>query len=104
MTRLVACAVVRTDPPQVFTAEDLDTLNWILALKLVAATPASELPLAVKTALRAALREERWGDAVEGWIRQNDVAVDVYSSMEMYLPADVEIAGIEMQFTPLFED
>jgi len=24
--------------------------------------------------------------------------------MDLYLPADVEMAGIEMQFMPLFED
>ncbi|MGD0944326.1 MAG: hypothetical protein ABR972_08655 [Acidimicrobiales bacterium] len=59
MTRLVACAVVRRDPPEVFTAEDVNTLNWVLALKLVAATPASELPLGVGAALRTALLEER---------------------------------------------
>ena len=37
MTRLIACAVVRDDPPQVFVAEDLETLNWVLALQVVAA-------------------------------------------------------------------
>jgi hypothetical protein len=31
MSRLIACAVVRDDPPQVFVAEDLETLNWVLA-------------------------------------------------------------------------
>ena len=36
MGTVVACAVVRDDPPRVFVAEDLDTLNWVLANQLVA--------------------------------------------------------------------
>lgn len=35
MAQSVACAVVRDDPPQVFIAEDQDTLNWVLALRLI---------------------------------------------------------------------
>jgi len=38
MPRLVACAVVRDEPPQVFLAEDQETLNWVLALRLIART------------------------------------------------------------------
>lgn len=104
MTHLVACAVVRGDPPEVFAAEDLDTLHWILALKLVAATSAGELAEGIREELRAALLEERWGDAVDVWMRQRDVAVDVYPSMELYLPTDVEMGPIELQFMPLFKD
>ena len=36
MTRSVAGAVVRDDPPQVFVADDQETLNWVIALHLVA--------------------------------------------------------------------
>lgn len=104
MSKLVACAVVRHDPPEVFAAEDIATLNWVLALRVVAATPASELSPSVRDDLREALLEERWGDAVEGWIRQTNVPVDVYPSMDLFLPRDVEMASVEMQFLPLFED
>ena len=104
MARVVACAVVRDDPPQVFAADDLETLNWILALRLVAAARGSELPASTRDVLRAALLEERWGDAVEAWMRHRDVVVDVYPSLELYLPTDVEMAGVEMQFLPLFEE
>lgn len=104
MTRLVACAVVRDEPPEVYAAEDLDTLNWVLALKVVAAAHAAELPATTRESLRAALLEERWGDAVEAWIRQTDIPVDVYPSMELYDAADVAMASVEMQFLPLFED
>jgi hypothetical protein len=100
----MACAVVRDDPPEVFAAEDLETLHWILALKLVAATPSAELSYEVRAELRQALLDERWGDAVEGWIRHRDVPVDVYPSMDFFLASDVEMAAIEMQFMPLFKE
>jgi hypothetical protein len=103
MSRLVACAVVRHDPPEVFVAEDIETLNWVLALQVVAATPGGSLPVAVRDDLRAALLDERWGDAVELWIVHGDVPVDVYASVDLFAPADVEFAPAELQFRPLFE-
>jgi hypothetical protein len=104
MPRIIACAVVRDDPPQVYAAEDLETLNWVLALRLVAATRSGELPEGVPGRLRRALLDEQWGDAVELWMSHAGVAVDVYSSMDLHTAADVEMAPIEMQFRPLFED
>ncbi|MBV9285600.1 MAG: hypothetical protein JO176_13350 [Acidimicrobiia bacterium] len=104
MARLVACAVVRDDPPQVFVAEDLETLNWVLALQVVAATPGRNLPRRVRDDLRTALLEERWGDAVELWIVHGDIPVDVYEATDLVAPADVELASAELQFRPLFED
>lgn len=81
MTRSVACAVVRDDPPEVFVAEDQETLNWVLALRLIARTPGHELPDGLREQLRDALREEQWGEAVELWMR-NRPEVDVYPSYE----------------------
>jgi len=104
MSRLVACAVVRHDPPEVFVAEDLETLNWVLALQVVAATAGRTLPAAVRENLRTALLDERWGDAVELWIVHGDIPVDVYSSIDFFAPADVEFAPAELQFRPLFKD
>lgn len=43
MPRSVACAVVHDEPPTVFVAEDLETLNWVLALNLIARTRGSEI-------------------------------------------------------------
>jgi hypothetical protein len=103
MPKIVACAVVRDDPPTVFIAEDQDALNWVLALKLIARTPGRELPGGLRDQLRAALREEQWGVAVELWMR-NRPEVDVYSSFELYTERDVEMASLELPFTPLFED
>ena len=102
MSRLIACAVVRDDPPVVIAADDLESLNWVLALKLIATTPAGRLPTDLRDELRRALVEERWGDAVGTWIERTGVAVDVYPSMELYGAGDVELASLELQFQPLF--
>ena len=102
MSPLVACAVVRDDPPRVFVAEDLDTLHWVLACRVVAATPGRDLPAGERDALRQALREERWGDAVFSYISRTGVAVDVYESTELHAPADAAVAPVELQLTPLY--
>jgi hypothetical protein len=103
MTRLVACAVIRDDPPQVLVADDLESLNWVLALRVIARTPGSELAPHVRDALRRSLREERWGDAVELWMRDHP-EVDVYPSVDSWGPGDVELGAQELEFTPLFSD
>ena len=102
MSRLVACAVVRDDPPRVFVAEDLATLNWVLACHLVAKTPGKELPPGERGALRTALREERWADAVVAFINRTGIAVDIYESTDCFRPADVEAGPLELQLSPLF--
>jgi hypothetical protein len=101
---VVACAVVRDDPPRVFVAENLDTLNWVLACQLVAATPGRELPEGERTALQHALREERWGDAVFAFIARTGIAVDVYESTELHAAADAAVGPLELQLTPLFTE
>jgi hypothetical protein len=99
---LVACAVVREDPPRVFVAQDLATLNWVLACQLVAMTPGSDLPAGERDALRLALTEQRWGDAVFAYIARTGIAVDVYESTDLFMPSDVEVGPLELQLTPLF--
>ncbi len=103
MPHSVACAVVRDDPPQVFIAEDQATLNWVLALKLIARTPSNELLPGLRDQLRHALRNEQWGQAVELWM-QSRPEVDVYPSVALYTGSDVELAAQELEFTPLFKD
>ncbi len=104
MSRQVACAVVRDDPPRVFVATDIDTLNWVLACQLVAKMPGSDLAAGERDALRQALREERWGDAVFAFIDRTGIAVDVYESTELTNPTDVETGPMELQLTPLFNE
>jgi hypothetical protein len=102
----VAYAVVRTEPPQVFLATDVDVLQRVLALELVARTPPGALAQGERDDLRAALLDERWGDAVVGWIERMGVEVDVYTHLHVFtegeLPAD--LVGAQLQFAPLFRD
>jgi ketosteroid isomerase-like protein len=104
VSALVACAVVRDDPPRVFVAQDIDTLNWVLACQLVAKTPGHDLPTGEREELRRALREERWGDAVFAFIARTGTAVDVYESTDMHLAVDAAVGPLELQLTPLFTD
>jgi hypothetical protein len=103
MARSIACAVVRDDPPMVFVADDQETLNWVLALRLIARTPGREIPDGLRDRLRRALREEQWGEAVQLWM-QNRPEVDVYPSFDLYTSGDVELAAQELDFTPLFAE
>ncbi len=106
MARLLAYAVVHHEPPEVLAAEDLDVLHRVLAIKLVAGTPARDLAAGEAEMLRAALIEERWGDAVVHWIDITGVAVDVYGDLRAWTAAELtaETTEFELQFTPLFAE
>jgi hypothetical protein len=101
----VATAVVHTEPPLVYLADDLDTLHRVLALEVVARTDAAMLNGRAGE-IRAALLAERWGDAVVTWIRETGTGIDVYSNSSVYtaddLPAD--LIGAQLQFAALFRD
>ena len=101
---VVSYAVVRTEPPQVYLADDIETLQWVLALKVVARTQATALPAQLAESIRTALREERWADAVVEWIGATDTPVDVYPSIEVHEARHVAMGPAELQFTPLFRE
>ena len=102
----VAYAVVRQDPPEVFVAADVETLNRVLALELVGRTNSADLEPEARRALRAALLEERWADAVVQWMRLRGVAVDVYTHLHVYEDDDVpsDLVGAQLQFAPIFRE
>ena len=104
MPRSIACAVVREDPPQVFVAEDIETLNWVLGLKLIARMPGREVPEDLLEPLRSALLDEQWGDAVTLWMQVRPGEVDVYPSYDFHTADDVALGPQELQFSPLFQD
>lgn len=104
MAGVVACAVVREDPPQVFVADDEDALQWVLALRVVAATDPRSLPRDTVESIRDALLDEQWGDAVALWMSATDTIIDVYPSHDMHEIRDIELAEVEPQFRPLFRD
>ena len=80
MSTGVAYAVVRTEPPQVFLADDVEVLQRVL--------------------------EERWADAVVAWMSLIGVEADVYTYLHIYseqeLPPD--LIGAQLQFAPLFRE
>lgn len=100
-----AYAVVRSDPPEVFLAEDGDTLDRVLATRLVAATDPAGLEPVVADGLRQALLEERWADALVEWMAITETAVDVYPPVEIHSAdsAPADLVGARLQFTKLFE-
>jgi hypothetical protein len=102
----LAYAVVHDEPPQVYAAEDVGVLQWVVALEVVARTPASTFPADIVKALREALLEESWGDAVELWMRTSGTIIDVYPDGLRVWTADLQadIANIRLQLTPLFAD
>ena len=103
----LAYAVVRGDPPAVYAADDVDTLHHVLALQVVAATPGATIAPSRRERIREALVEERWGDAVVGWIEVTGIPVDVYGSgLEVWTAdrfAEPDEAGLELRLRPLFE-
>lgn len=101
----VAVAVIRDDPPGVLVATDLEVLHRALAVRLVARLDPGDALTPRTLALRDALLNERWSDAVARWIEQSGIAVDVYTEDLLTsedLPAD--LLGFQMQFAPLFAD
>ncbi len=102
----VAYAVVRTEPPQVFVASDVEVLQRVLALELVARTPPTALDGAERIAIRTALLDEQWGDAVVAWIERMGVEVDVYTHLHVWSEKDLpaELVGAQLQFAPLFRE
>lgn len=86
-------------------AEDLDVLHRVLALSVVAQTPGSHFAGRAR-AVREALLQERWADAVVAWMEVTDTIIDVYQDgLEVKTSEDVsdELSGLRLQFTPLFE-
>jgi hypothetical protein len=101
----VATAVVHTEPPSVYLADDIDTLHRLLALEVVARTdPALLGPTAAE--VRQTLLDERWGDAVVSWIRATGTGIDVYTNNSVYTPDDLpaDLIGAQLQFARLFRE
>lgn len=101
-----AYAVVRDEVPVVFAGEDIEVLHRVLALHLVAATPASSLPPSVPALLRSALLEERWADAVTVWMQYSGLEVDVYDDLHVVTEDELhpDVILMQLQFAPLFDE
>ena len=102
----VAYAVVRSDPPDVFLADDVENLAKVLAVELVARTDDRTLASGQAEVMREALLDERWADALVEWMGITDTEVDVYTNLHIYTGNDVrdDLLGARLQFAPLFRD
>ena len=102
----VAYAVTHEDEPRVFLAEDESVLSRVLAVELVAATPASMIGGSDLEAIRRALLEERWAEVVAAWIAATGTYVDAYPSERVWSEPqlDEERASLELRVAPIFDD
>lgn len=103
----VSVAVLRSDPPLVFLAENDAVIGRLLALRLVARSQERELESSGLLAdIRNALLEERWGDAVAMWMRATSQVVDVYPDDEIVTEErlDHDYASVEIRLSPIFDD
>jgi hypothetical protein len=100
-----AVAIVRSDPPQVFLAEDDEVLGRVLAIKLVAQTAPAHLG-AWLTEIREALLEERWADAVLAWMSATGEVVDAYPDDRIWTEEQLDAGGaaLEIRLSPAFLD
>ena len=102
---VIAYAVTRGENPVVLLASDEAVLTRLMALRLVAATPLSELPPGSVVSIREALLEERWPDAVLEWMNATGEVVDAYPSEQVWTVAELddERLSFELRMAPIFE-
>ena len=102
-----AYAIVKTDPPQLFLAENAAVISRLIALKVVAREDPLLFPAGRIGTMRDALLEERWADAVVAWMSATDTFIDVY---EEYVPVwteddlDADLASMEIRMARIFDD
>jgi hypothetical protein len=93
----------RDDQAQILLAEDGDVLSRLVALRWVARTPPSALGSQLE-GIRAALLEERWGDAVVQWMDATGTVVDAHPDEEVWTEErlDQDRASFEIRVSPIF--
>jgi len=101
-----AYAVVRHAVPNVYLADDVETLSHVLALHLIAQLDPTALASRGRAdRIREALLHERWSDALELWIEETGVAVDVYDQpLKVFGAEERETLVFEMRASRLFTD
>ena len=104
--RRVAIAVTHGESPQVVLAADETVLNRAVALFVVAATSPSMIDPASVGAIRTALLEERWSDAVLMWMDATGQVLDGYPDEPVWSDKqlDDERASMELRLAPIFND
>ena len=102
-----AYAIVKSDPPQLFLAQNAAVISRLIALKVVAQQDPAQLAPGRISIIRDALLEERWADAVVTWMSATDTFIDVY---EEYVPVwteedlDADLAAMEIRMARIFDE
>lgn len=106
MLQSVAYAVVHDTPPKVYLASDIDVLQRVLALEVVARSDPGLIDEGTRDAMRQALLDERWDEAVLEWMAISGVVIDVYTHLPIFTGSDLpaDMIGAQLQFTRLFRD
>ena len=91
-----------------FVADDIDVLQRVIALEIVAQTPSDAFAAGVRDDIRGALLDEQWGTAVELWMTHySRQPLDVYpSGLRIWSDAKItaDVTSLALQFRPLFRD
>lgn len=99
-----AYAVRRSDPEQPpLLADSEETLNKVIALRWIGEWTPVGAPAGA--AVRDAILDERWSDAVIGWMEATGEVLDIYPfGIEIHEARDYsdEEFGLRVQTTPLF--
>lgn len=103
-----AFAIVHGEEPSFFLAEDAAVISRGLALHLVARTDPEDITTPGRLrAIRTALLEERWADALAEWIDETGRPVDVFEEIPpVWTTAelDADMAPLEIRMAPVFRD
>lgn len=102
----VAVAVTREDPPRLIIATNDEVLSRALVTQVIAQEDPRSFNAKDLDAIRAALLEERWSDAVAIWIDTTSASVDVYPDEEVLTDKDlsVDAAAFSMRLGRIFSD
>ena len=99
-----AYAVRRSDPEQApLLADSQETLNKVIALRWIGEWVPADDDIAAP--IREAILEERWSDAVVGWMQATGEVLDIYPfGLEIHEARDYpdNEFGLRVQTTPLF--
>lgn len=102
----VAVAVTREDPPRLIVAADDDVLSRAIATRVIAQENPGAFEPSELAAIRSALLEQRWSDAVALWIEATTASVDVYPDEEIISQEDLseEAAAFSIRLSRLFNE
>ena len=101
-----AYAVVHRESPEVYFAEDEEVLSEVLARELIALTPSQQFAPLTLRRLRKALLDRQWGTALEIWIENTNIGVDVFASCDMFWTKESvarDSYDLAMKKSPLFQ-